>query len=1169
MKKALEILFAALIVLSSTHMPYAESTIMVVNQDLPKGYEKVISPDLGNFVKSSLVYSLNDLSEVFSTYNFVTPQLLERWYNSLIDIINQTNTNVIVVGKKKVTPKKLSPISLAKINPKVLKDLANVITSFKGYITISYKVAQSGINISYTLFNENNAKVKSTSLGIPLSKLSDTNFVLLSVKEKLVDLMNVWTSYYYDPLRVGELTINITPATAVKSSRISLKPSDIALARGKNTVPEGNYLLIVEAQNFEVFLTNITILPNSKQTLKITLSPKKTPTQDIVPMGTLYLDSDVKNVSFIIAEGNIFGKTPILTNVVAGTKNIIFQETEQTRVKNVSIEVKPDQFNYVFVNMDRKGGGVRISTDPGAYISIDRKLLGITSDGNFSQNLSRGLHIITIFKHGYEPFRTNVNITTDTPLEIKAKLQPRKVPVFVVTPQVTGASVKIQEKVVAKTPSKVLLTSGIPSTINVLAQRVGFTDGAVEITPKLETLNESLIVLSPLYGDLLVISEPPDALVKIDGVVRGKTQLDGFILRTIPSKDTEIEIRKEGYRAIKTNVYIAPNVQNAFNFKLTEAPIKVFFNTLGAGAVDIYVNEEYYGNTQEGVISMPTGNLNVKIVKRGFKTMYTNFSFPEKIDSIVLANTTLEPGLSEIEVIETLNQNLEKIDLALSNNDFLSISTLIEDSKKLVNSTGYTNSKQVLQVRDLISKKEKELGPDITFAILNFKADKVINEANLQKEAGNYSNSVEILRNAISEVKLSELDENRKSQILAKLNEKYKEVGMVQINNIVSNYLAQAQKFIALGEKSAASSLFEESLKIIDTYLVDIPEVKENITPLRDSILSNYISIGIEVISNKVNLVLLEVEKYEKQEDYTNAIRILSENINSIKRMKIYEIQEVKDLVKVLEDKNEEMVQKSIEKEQIGEVKVVYEEIKPIIKEAVRLTSIKEYDSAINKYKEALKIIELSELKENPFLKKLKENILQDISSIEAEKAKEEELLRKKKLLQEELEAKKRNIPWWTRMQKSWSGVGFEFRGFLLGDFNNFDVTNVNIPIGAKIHVSILPVFGLNFGGFYNINAQSVSSNYAYLLWAGLGEVELRIPIIENLSIFGNFGTGIGQKISSTKFRLGEDYFFSAGLDVKFRWFGIRLSYEMAFFDQFQKNQMGAGASIILWATEN
>lgn len=61
---------------------------------------------------------------------------------------------------------------------------------------------------------------------------------------------------------------------------------------------------------------------------------------------------------------------------------------------------------------------------------INRRLEGMITAGSYSKSLTRGIHTITVFKHGFEVFRTNVNITSDEKININVKLTPKKVPLL-------------------------------------------------------------------------------------------------------------------------------------------------------------------------------------------------------------------------------------------------------------------------------------------------------------------------------------------------------------------------------------------------------------------------------------------------------------------------------------------------------------------------------------------------------------------------------------------------------------------------------------------------------------------------------------------------------------------------------------------------------------------
>ncbi len=1140
------------------------SQVFVVNETPIAKFKG--TEDDKNFINSLVSYTLND-SYDFLPYDFVNVASLQEWYNILVDVVNATNTNVTIVKGKSVAPKKLSPITIKRLDANTIKSISRLIPQLKGVVSVSYSVLKNDLVIDIQLLDNNGKALNRKKISIPLADLANRDGVILTVKEALVDLFNAWRYYYYDPKRQGRVSLTVTPSKGVVAV---LKPSDISLPLGKVVpLPEGQHTLIVQAPGFMPIVTNIYVAPNSS--LKIALKLVPSPKVDYpVPMGLVYIDTDVKGVPLIIAEGNVFGTTPLYTNVIAGEKNVIFQQTPNTLLKTVKLNVQPDVLNYFYVTLDKVGAGVTISADDGAYVVIDRRLEGVVSSGSFSKNLSRGIHTITVFKNGFEPFRTNINITSDEKIILKVSLNPRKVPVYVVTPESSEVQIRYQGKVVATTPKKVFLEPGKDNFVELIAQEVGFNNTSFDIVPSFTTINSKVVKLSPLFGDLLVLTDPTEAVVKFNDSIMGTTSIDGLLVKSLPARKGTLIIRKEGYRAIKTNVFIQPNIQNSFSFKLKEAPIKLFVNTLPVQNVDIYMNDEYYGEN-DGVINVELGNFVMKLVKPGYKTIYTNVSFPSKVDTVIPLTFSMTPGLSEPEVISTVNSNVSKIDSLISNGDYIGAYEVLKSSRNLIIDSGYTNfSVSLVKLLEFVSGKEREILPEVEFLTLNSKADEVISSADVFLKSGATKEGLKILKEFVSNVNISSIPDEKKSQILAKVKDKYKELALVDISSAVSNKVSEANKFVARGEKSAAYLVFEDAVKIIDEYIVDVPEIEADVSKLREDVISNYIEIGVEVLSNKTELAIINADELVGKKNFTNAIDILSSAIKEIRMSKLYYLDVIKNFESRLQSKYEEVSEKALEEEQLGEVKGIFDEVKPIIKEAIKLASINDFDGAINKYREALKIIEISEYRDNPFLKKLKNDIVADIARVEQSKKEAEEIKLKKLKLQEELEKKQKELPWWTRMQKAWTGVGFEISGsFLTPQGSDFAITNLNIPVSVKFHISILPILGLSFGGFYNANSQMISSNAAYLAWMGMGQISLRIPIVKQFSIFGDFGTGIGMWKDSLVMRIGKDYILNTGVDLKFSWFGIRMSYDMAFYDDFNNYQFGGSFGIILWATED
>lgn len=1142
----------------------AFGNVFIVSESPIKGKVNLSPEDL-NFINTLVSYSLNDLSDVLP-YSYIDVLSVQNWYNSIIDIVNSTNTNVVIVKGKPAVPKPLPKIDIKVLNAQVISTITKVIPEINGVIVASYTAAGNNVRLDLQLLDRGGKPVSKKSLNISLSSLTDKDSIILQVKDTIVDLLGAWRYYYYDPKRTANVNIVVKPTANVS---ILVKPDNLQLKPGKTTLPEGEYTLIISAQGFKSLLTNVVIPAGGNVNLNFTLE-KDTPIVSPVPIGMVYIDANVKGVPLIVAEGNIFGTTPLYTNLTEGIKNIIFQQTPTTLVKSVQIEVKPNQLNYYYITLDRVGAGVNIIADNGAFVVINRRLEGMITAGSYSKSLTRGIHTITVFKHGFEVFRTNVNITSDEKVTINVKLTPKKVPVFVVTPQTKEAIVSYQGKNISTTPYTIRVDQGVESKIDIIAQEVGFNNASITITPSMSRINSFVQTLSPLYGDLLVITDPTDAIVKIDGRVVGKTGLDGLLLRSISARKSFIFIQREGYKAVKTNMYILPNIQNSLLLKLKEAPIKLFINTLPVQNVSIYFNDEYYGEN-DGVINVELGNFVMKLSKKGFKTIYTNVSFPDKVDTIIPLTFQMVPGLSDVEVVELVNSNLVEFDRLVSNENYFEANNVISKAKSEILNSGYTNySVELQKLLDFVVKKENEIKPKVEFVLLSREADDVIQKADTFVRVNAYGDAVKLLKDFSKKLQESTLDDKSKQQIFSRVRDKYISVSIMDVSNRVSNITIQIDKLVARGEKSAAASLYEDAIKIIDESIVEFPEIETNLIGIRNSLISNYIPLGVEVLSNKVYRVLIDVEELERKKNLTNAIDLVSSTIKEIKLSKLYFLDEVKNMENILNEKYEDLVNKLTEEEQMGEVKAIYDEIKPILKEAVRLASIEEYDSAIKKYQEALKIIELSELKENPFLNKVKNDIISEIAKLEQEKRNREEMRAKKLKLQEEIEKKKKDLPWWVRMQKAWVGVGFEISGSILSPNMDFMITNMNIPVVTKLHISFLPIMGLSVGGYYNVSRNIVSTNSAYLSWMGVGQITLRIPIVKQFSIFGSFGTGVGQSINEPlKFRLGQDYLLNAGFDFKFNWFGLRLSYDISFYNDFNNKQMGGSFGIVLWATED
>ncbi len=648
MKKC--ILMLAFLFIFSAFLSAGDIT-MVYFSPVVKGFPL----DLASYISNETIVNLNDMSDVLGV-SFIPSTVVESWVNYKINEINQTNTNFTVVKRKKVPPKKISNIFINSATPALINRIApflrvNNILSINYAIMKPSKTAESILSITLMLVSPN-VKINPIKINIPMSMVSNREYLNKEVKEALVTLYNFWERYYYVASKNGSVRLNIVPKNAI----VEIPALNKKLVNGLNSnIPVGKYIALIKATNFVTMVTNIEIAEKPLN-YKITLSKLAPRVEGMPLLGNLYIDSDFPGAKFLIIEDGITGETPMeIKNLKAEEKTIIFDETVNYSIKQVKVKLTPDDTTYTYVNLDRKGNKISIvSTNERAIVIVDRKIVGRIENNTFNYQGTVGLHSLTLLQDKFVALRTNFTLESGVSKKMDLNLTPKKIKGFFMTPQ--GSVPVYSEKTeIGLTPATYAFNETEKLPLEFRATNYGYNILLTNINWNWNSLNVVYTMLTPLYGDIRIFSEPQDASVFIEGNYKGKTTDSGLSLFQIQAKRTKLRIEKDGYKPINTNIYIAPNIENHFKFVLREAPVKVYITTLPDKGFDIYVNDEWSGISGETIIPFELGKSTIKVNKRGYKTIIFTVDLKEKTSTNLIVK--VEQGLSEEEFIENISNN--------------------------------------------------------------------------------------------------------------------------------------------------------------------------------------------------------------------------------------------------------------------------------------------------------------------------------------------------------------------------------------------------------------------------------------------------------------------------------------------------------------------------------
>jgi tetratricopeptide (TPR) repeat protein len=325
----------------------------------------------------------------------------------------------------------------------------------------------------------------------------------------------------------------------------------------------------VSKRYFEDKIVQVDIVKNGKNTVTIDLEP--------VRIG-LWIKTEPSNVSLFIEDNSLTppippvnggekgggkeeykfsGITPTIINTVMGAKLSLKLAKEGYRDKTVDIQLKEsgvaqmgdaelpliNEMAHISITLDLlPPGQLEIASDPpDAEVYLDEELKGKTPLE--LNNVSAGKHRLRFHlkEKGHESLFDDitqlVEVISDKTVTVQCKLGG----VLAVTSSPPGADVYLSETHLGKTP---LVTGQIPQKPHYLKLSMqGYVDEIREVVPTSD-ITEIQVRLAKKTGSLTVDSNPPEAVIYLDGEKRGITPI---VLYGLPVGKYDLKLTKAGY----------------------------------------------------------------------------------------------------------------------------------------------------------------------------------------------------------------------------------------------------------------------------------------------------------------------------------------------------------------------------------------------------------------------------------------------------------------------------------------------------------------------------------------------------------------------------------------------------------------------------------------------
>jgi hypothetical protein len=247
-----------------------------------------------------------------------------------------------------------------------------------------------------------------------------------------------------------------------------------------------------------------------------------------------------------------------------------------------------------------------------ALITIDEIMYPLDANGSITQFLAKGTHIYRVDAPGYFSENSEFRVD-DTDVDISVTLESLEGMVRLECPM-TDAELYLNNQYLGKGTWTGTLA---PAIYQVEARHDGYTSSITSFT--LQVQEERVIVIAapePIYGGLILSSNPTGAIAFVDGVRLGETP---WTINNLVIGEHSVEFRKEGWNNYNTQVVVEENKAVAVNATLTN-DFAIVIHSSPEGAA-LHINGQPRGITPANLRLSP-GTYDIHAVKEGYETYH-------------------------------------------------------------------------------------------------------------------------------------------------------------------------------------------------------------------------------------------------------------------------------------------------------------------------------------------------------------------------------------------------------------------------------------------------------------------------------------------------------------------------------------------------------------------
>lgn len=257
---------------------------------------------------------------------------------------------------------------------------------------------------------------------------------------------------------------------------------------------------------------------------------------------------------------------------------------------------------------------VSLSSQPsGAWVSIDGVNRGATPLMIF--DLEPGRHHVKYRLNGYVEFDDFIT-TSEGPVVDRSVVLEEEKGLLLLKTDPEDCFIKIDGVAAGQTPRFVGNLS-VKDAHTIRISKPGYRDQVITVkfNGREPVVREEKLMLDS--GVVNVLSDPSDAEVTVNGIVRGRTPL---LVRDIPKGTTTIKLKREGFKDEVRELKMNAGEQQTLSVTLVGLPGTLHLLSAPVNAA-FYVNEEALGRAPVSIPNLKPGDYSVRCEAEGYASL--------------------------------------------------------------------------------------------------------------------------------------------------------------------------------------------------------------------------------------------------------------------------------------------------------------------------------------------------------------------------------------------------------------------------------------------------------------------------------------------------------------------------------------------------------------------